>query len=90
MFYTLISLLVVNVFYISFLIAREILFSKNASSGRVSEWSLYILADIYDLHNPYNLLVTSKIVRRVSGPYSELFRLNVEKRRIVLLLERIM
>jgi len=66
MLYTLISLLVANILYICFLLTRDYLTSIYAEYGRFSEWSLYVLADIYDLHNPYNLLVTSKKIRLVS------------------------
>jgi hypothetical protein len=65
MLYTLISLLVVNVLYIVFLIVRDYLNGRNKEFGRFSEWSLYLLADIYDLHNPYNMLITCKRVRWV-------------------------
>ncbi|KAF7636848.1 hypothetical protein Mgra_00003792 [Meloidogyne graminicola] len=69
MLYTLISLLIANFFYICFLISRDYLTAIYTDYGRFSEWSLYILADIYDLHNPYNLLVTSKKVRWSSFPF---------------------
>nr|CAD2175787.1 unnamed protein product [Meloidogyne enterolobii] len=68
MLYTLISLLVANILYICFLLTRDYLTSIYAEYGRFSEWSLYVLADIYDLHNPYNLLVTSKKIRWGSYP----------------------
>uniref|UniRef100_A0A1I8B2Y0 7TM_GPCR_Srx domain-containing protein n=1 Tax=Meloidogyne hapla TaxID=6305 RepID=A0A1I8B2Y0_MELHA len=68
MLYTLISLLIANILYIIFLLTRDYLTSIYAEYGRFSEWSLYILADIYDLHNPYNLLVTSKKIRWGSYP----------------------
>ncbi|CAK5087954.1 unnamed protein product [Meloidogyne enterolobii] len=71
MLYTLISLLIANIFYICFLLTRDYLTSIYAEYGRFSEWSLYVLADIYDLHNPYNLLVTSKKIRWVRRRYFE-------------------
>ena len=32
--------------------------------GKYSEWALFFLADIYDLHNAYALICTSKEVRK--------------------------
>ncbi|KAI1729680.1 serpentine type 7TM GPCR chemoreceptor srv domain-containing protein [Ditylenchus destructor] len=46
--------------------------------GKYSEWSLYLLGDIYDLHNPYGLLITSREIRRSVFPF-KYFRWGTKK-----------
>ena len=38
--------------------------SQYKEFGKYSEWTLFLLADIYDLHNSYALILTSKEVRK--------------------------
>uniref|UniRef100_A0A915E525 G-protein coupled receptors family 1 profile domain-containing protein n=1 Tax=Ditylenchus dipsaci TaxID=166011 RepID=A0A915E525_9BILA len=69
MFYSVLVLLVANLFYTCYFLASLANLCPLIDSGKLSEWSLYILADIYDLHNPIGLLITSGEIRRAAFPF---------------------
>uniref|UniRef100_A0A915DK98 Uncharacterized protein n=1 Tax=Ditylenchus dipsaci TaxID=166011 RepID=A0A915DK98_9BILA len=78
MFYSVLVLLVANIFYTCYFLARDTLEQTYKEFGKLSEWSLYILADIYDLHNPIGLLITSSEIRQAAFPFCFLSRNNVQ------------
>ncbi|KAI1717421.1 serpentine type 7TM GPCR chemoreceptor srv domain-containing protein [Ditylenchus destructor] len=69
MFYTLLVLLIANVFYTIYFLTRDTLEHIFLDSGKYSEWSLYLLGDIYNMHNPYGLLITSREISRSVFPF---------------------
>ncbi|KAH7715786.1 hypothetical protein AAVH_16827 [Aphelenchoides avenae] len=66
--YSVVILVIVNLIYTGNFIFREQMLARYQTFGRFSEWSLYLLADIYDMHNPYGLVFTSKEIRRALLP----------------------
>uniref|UniRef100_A0A7E4VDR3 Serpentine receptor class gamma n=1 Tax=Panagrellus redivivus TaxID=6233 RepID=A0A7E4VDR3_PANRE len=62
--YSALVLFIANCLYCAFFFFRDVMVSRDAEFGRFSEWTLYLLADIYDLHNGFAIVLTSREVRR--------------------------
>uniref|UniRef100_A0A7E4VPJ5 Serpentine receptor class gamma n=1 Tax=Panagrellus redivivus TaxID=6233 RepID=A0A7E4VPJ5_PANRE len=53
-----------NVLYISYFTFRDYLTARIPQSTRYTEWTMYIMGDLYDLNNVFVILIMSKDVRK--------------------------
>uniref|UniRef100_A0AC34G7U4 Uncharacterized protein n=1 Tax=Panagrolaimus sp. ES5 TaxID=591445 RepID=A0AC34G7U4_9BILA len=62
--YSALVLFFANLLYAAYFVFRDQMIAQYKEFGKYSEWTLFLLADIYDLHNSYALVLTSKEVRK--------------------------
>uniref|UniRef100_A0A7E4VEX8 G_PROTEIN_RECEP_F1_2 domain-containing protein n=1 Tax=Panagrellus redivivus TaxID=6233 RepID=A0A7E4VEX8_PANRE len=63
--YSAVILFVCNLFYVIYWLVRDMVIKNFADDAYLVDWTIYLLSDVYDLHNVYAILFTSKEVRAV-------------------------